>query len=471
MEMTPPKIVNVFVIIAITAIVLSVMYGIYSQYEASALRLIDPRSSNNTDENIVITTVYKGLNLPTAMAFLDKDDILVAERGGTIQRIINGKLEGQMLKVNVTRGGGIEGGGGLVGIATATNDTSGLKYVFVYYAEARQNSTSMISEETSHYDPIANRLYRYELVDDKLINPRLLLSLPALPGPTHNGGGMTIGPDRNIYLAVGDLEANIHTETQTLAENYANARRPDGRSGILYLDQNGNTVMGIIGDDHPLDKYYAYGIRNSFGLDFDPLTGKLWDTENGPTFGEEINLVEPGFNSGWKKVMGVWKPKVIPSGSQILGAVTLAPDELVNFEGRGRYSSPELTWRYTIAPTDMEFYNSDRLGEKYRHDLFVGDYFNGNIYHFDLLENRTGLRLSDGLEDKIVDGPREIQPHIFARGFGPVAAIEEGPDGHLYFLTFLGEEGTIFKMVSREELNPLNNIGNIITFIHGNIWR
>ncbi len=82
---------------------------------------------------------------------------------------------------------------------------------------------------------------------------------------------------------------------------------PAGRGGILRVTQNGSTVnRGILGSDDPLGKYYAYGIRNSFGIDFDPLTGKLWDTENGPFFGDEINLVEPGFNSGWLKVQGMW---------------------------------------------------------------------------------------------------------------------------------------------------------------------
>ena len=56
-----------------------------------------------------------------------------------------------------------------------------------------------------------------------------------------------------------------------------------------------------------MNLYYAYGLRNSFGMDFDPLTGNLWDTENGPEYGDEINLVEPGFNSGWNKVQGVWE--------------------------------------------------------------------------------------------------------------------------------------------------------------------
>ena len=61
------------------------------------------------------------------------------------------------------------------------------------------------------------------------------------------------------------------------------------------------------GERYPLDLYYAYGIRNGYGFDFDPVSGRLWDTENGPEFGDEINLVEPGFNSGWKTIQGIWQ--------------------------------------------------------------------------------------------------------------------------------------------------------------------
>ena len=55
---------------------------------------------------------------------------------------------------------------------------------------------------------------------------------------------------------------------------------------------------GILGDETPLNLYYAYGVRNSFGINFDPITGNLWHTENGPGEGDEINFVESGFNSG-----------------------------------------------------------------------------------------------------------------------------------------------------------------------------
>ncbi len=66
----------------------------------------------------------------------------------------------------------------------------------------------------------------------------------------------------------------------------------------------------------------------------------LWDTENGPDYGDEINLVEPGFNSGWQKVQGVWKPMYDPKrgGDLITGNKSMDPTDLVNFGGKGKYS-------------------------------------------------------------------------------------------------------------------------------------
>jgi glucose/arabinose dehydrogenase len=120
----------------------------------------------------------------------------------------------------------------------------------------------------------------------------------------HNGGKILIGPDQNVYLVVGDID-----NSRTQAQNEYNGRLPDGTSVIYRITQDGLVLQGVnpLGNTEPFNKYYAYGIRNSFGMDFDPVTGKLWDTENGPTSGDEINLVEPGFNSGWIKVWGIWK--------------------------------------------------------------------------------------------------------------------------------------------------------------------
>ena len=120
-------------------------------------------------------------------------------------------------------------------------------------------------------------------------------------------GQLSIGPDENIYVIIGNLVGPGLSDDveESLDQNIQDGKDPDGRGGILRVTQDGEVVdnEGILGDNHPLDKYYAYGIRNSFGIAFDPITGNLWDTENGGFF-DEINLVSAGFNSGWNKLSG-----------------------------------------------------------------------------------------------------------------------------------------------------------------------
>jgi glucose/arabinose dehydrogenase len=214
-----------------------------------------------------------------------------------------------------------------------------------------------------------------------------------------------------------------------------------------------NDLVGIIGHEDPLNKYYAYGIRNSFGLDFDPLTGILWDTENGPGFGDEINLVDPGFNSGWNKVAGVWEyqlkteEKLRDLGLNYYGGSVASeqPNNLVYFGGRGKYSPPEFTWNQTVGVTAIKFLNSDKLGKDYQNDIFVGDIHNGNLYHFDLSKDRKQLLLDGPLNDRIANNRDELQQAIMAHGFNGITDIEVGPDGYLYILSFAGN---IFRISS-----------------------
>ncbi|HXV89460.1 MAG TPA: PQQ-dependent sugar dehydrogenase, partial [Nitrososphaeraceae archaeon] len=222
-----------------------------------------------------------------------------------------------------------------------------------------------------------------------------------------------------------------------------NGSYPDGRSGILRVTQDGEVVgKGILGDSFPLNLYYAYGIRNSFGIDWDPITGNLWDSENGPHYGDEINLVELGFNSGWVGVQGIWKPNFDEKGE-----LSLNPQGLVDFDGKGKYSSPEFMWIPPVAPTAIKFLNSDKLGTQYRNDIFVGDANTGSIYNFDLDEERTGLQLHDSLEDKIANNFRELTDVTFANGFGRITDMEIGPDGYLYVLSAQDEGAMIHKII------------------------
>ena len=362
---------------------------------------------------------------PSNMVFIDQNDILVLDREeGKVYRILDYKMIPKpILDVNVAT----IGYRGMLGIDTMTTKDD-VTYVFLYYTEAVEKDGD---DEIDGKSPLGNRLYRYQLEDGKLINPKLLLDLPVKPGPRHTGGEVAVGPDNNVYLTVGDLDGTFKKPFETLAQNYKNVSALDGRSGILRVTPDGKSVgNGILGSKYPLNVYFAYGIRNSFGMDWDPLTGHLWDTENGPHYGDEINLVDPGFNSGWVKVQGQWTPNF-----ENMGKITHIPMGLVDFDGRGKYSEPEFMWVVPVAPTALKFFNSSKYGPQYKNDLFVADANTGRIYHFELNENRTGLHLPSLLADRIVYNMEEMKEITFAKGFGRITDMQLGPDGNLYILS------------------------------------
>jgi aldose sugar dehydrogenase len=446
----------------------------------------EPSQPIINDPNLRLELVSEGLQLPTQMAFLGPNDILVLEKDtGMVKRIVNSViLEEPILDVNVATA--FERG--LVGIAIAENGNDNdtvqrnSNVVYLYYTESVQDANDDCSDTSSCSDenaPLGNRLYRYELVDNKLVNPELLLDLPSSSGAVHNGGSIKIGPDNNIYLPIGE----VGYQAGQISNNDDDGPPPDGRGGILRVTQQGeavetqvngvdeeddennenddneneedSSISGILGDGDPLNKYYAYGIRNSFGIDFDPVTGKLWDTENGPGFGDEINLVEPGFNSGWSQVQGIseyqleTEEKLREIGENYYGGPVASeePDDLVDFDGKGEYSTPEFIWNQTAGVTSIKFLDSDKLGKEYQNDMFVGDINRGNLYHFDLSEDRNQLLLDAPLKDKIANNQDELHEVILGRGFNGITDIEVGPDGYLYVLSYAG---SIFRISSLE---------------------
>ncbi|MDQ5870424.1 MAG: PQQ-dependent sugar dehydrogenase [Thermoproteota archaeon] len=403
---------------------------------------VSPEGPAINDTHLTTQLIASGLKAPSAMTFIGQDDILVTEKNtGNVVRIVNGVISQQpLLHVEVAK----KDERGLLGIAISRNTETGKRYVFLYYTEAQRNDVQGVTP-----DPLGNRVYRYELVNDKLVNPKLLLDLPALPGPRHNAGKMAIGPDNNLYVSIGDVDASfLDIDTETKAQNNEDGPAPDGRAGILRITEDGKPVgNGILGNTPILNLYYAYGIKNSFGFDFDPVTGKMWDTENGPTFGDEINLVEPGFNSGWLKVQGIWKTDIDPAEKLERGEIATNESlDLVDFGGKGKYSPPEFTWSNTVAPTALRFFSSDKFGEKYNNNIFVGDIKYGNIYHFKLNKDRTGFIVNGSLADKVASGEDGTEQIEFAHGFGGIADLELGPDGYLYVLVFDNENGSIFKI-------------------------
>ena len=268
---------------------------------------------------------------------------------------------------------------------------------------------------------------------------------PAEPGPNHPGGKLMFGLDGYLYTVIGDLN------NDGMLQNFVDGPAPDASSVNLKV----NVSDGTGAEDNPfrnstqyssttqMEKYYAYGVRNSFGLAIDPVRGTLWDSENGDKDYDEINVVEPGFNSGWEKLMG----PISESDIDIT--------DLVSIPG-SHYSNPVLSFAPSLGLTDIEFLNSSMLGERYKNNIFVGDINHGNLYFFELNGTRNGFKfdpnIQPGLGDLIADGEEEIDEIVLGTGFRGITDIETGPDGFLYILTFDEEsdgDGKIYRISAK----------------------
>lgn len=377
------------------------------------------------DDMLALELVVEGLDLPTSMRFLDDGTILVLEKNnGQVRVVSDGKLLDEPA-IDVEVATAVEQG--LLGIAiwNGESDTS----VFLYLTENYEDKTRNVIYK-----------YIYDENEKTLENMTLVLELPGEPGPFHNGGKLATGPrDGYLYAVIGDVSSG-----GGILDNQIPGRPPNNKSVILRVDRDNGTPVednpfyNYTGSMEKLHQYYAYGIRNSFGMEFDPMTGKLWMTENGDNVYDEINIVEPGFNSGWHKIMG-----------PIIRTNMTIENDLIIFDG-AKYGDPIFSWYVPVGVTDIEFLNSTKLGEKYDDNVFVGDINNGNLYFFQVNGNRTGVtfhdpRLLDLVADPVKEGEdSELSSLILGDGFGRITDIESGPDGLLYIMTY--DDGKIYRL-------------------------
>ena len=373
--------------------------------------------------------VLDGLSSPTSIAFLDENNILLLEKEGSVRLISNGQLQPQpLLQLE-----GVESNNerGLLGIEVMDDK------VFLYVTESGAQVEGVPTE-----GDVRNRVYSYTWDGTSLTNPQLLVDLPAGPGTNHQGGKLKLGPDNQLYVIVGEMQR------EGQLQNFQNGPPPDDTGVILRVNPaDGSPSSGnpFSSDPaNPLSKYYAYGIRNGFGIEFDPVTGQLWDAENGEDVFDEINLVEPGFNSGWKQIMG-----------PIAANPGVSESSLVNFPG-SQYADPVFSWSESRGVTDIEFFNSTAFGPSYENGIFVGDITSGTLFYFEPNADRTGVALESDplLSDLIADSDEEISSVTFGTGFTGITDVETSPDGNMYILTFdRGAEGlgSLYRILSAGE--------------------
>ena len=336
----------------------------------------------------------------TTMTFVEDDILILQKSDGIVRLIQDGTLQDEpVLDVNVDSAGEK----GMLGITSVGSS------VYLYYTEANKDGG----------ESIGNRIYKYEWTGDSLINPELLKELPS--SISHNGGAMVVGLDDQVYAVIGD----------TLGYGLLQNKPLEWLEGDdLTLKDNG-VILQLEGEN----PYFAMGIRNSFGLAIDPVTGNLWATENGDDDFDEINLIPEKFNSGWIVIMG-------PATESELASLPGYEDYT--------YGDPKFSWEQSVAPTGLDFANFHET-DSYDNSLFVGDCNTGNLYKFELNENRDGFEFTSSfLQDNVVNKNESLDEIIVGSGFGCVTDIERGPDGFLYVVSL--SEGIIYRILPAEAI-------------------
>jgi glucose/arabinose dehydrogenase len=273
------------------------------------------------DANLTVSTVVSGLDQPTSMAFIGANDFFVLEKAtGKVQRIQNGVLQSTVLDLTVNSASER----GLLGIALHPSFALN-GYVYLFWSE------STTGGDTTNIDAsplLGNRVDRYIWNGTTLTFDRKLISLRALQqdsGQTsrgnHNGGVLRFGHDGKLYIIFGDngrrgLLQNITSGGPVPDDQFGGPEPDDAHMTgvILRLNDDGttpadnpffNASTSLSGEAAAnIKKIFAYGVRNSFGMAFDPLTGNLWTQENGDDSFDELNRVRPGFNGGWIQAIG-----------------------------------------------------------------------------------------------------------------------------------------------------------------------
>jgi glucose/arabinose dehydrogenase len=461
------------------------------------LALADHGGPHVHDPNLRVRTVVGGLTQPTTLAFIGPNDFLVNEKPtGRVMRVTNGTIVGPVLDLAVNSASER----GLLGM-TLHRDFPAEPYVYLYWTESLTGADTSV---TANVDLLANRVDRFAWDGATLTFDRNLIRLRAYQADAgqplrgnHDGGVLSTAPDGRIFILIGDVGRRGWMQNlpcgptptcpgPTVPDDQYGGPEPDDAhltGVILRLNPDGTTpsdnpfhaVGAAMGGEAGanIQKVYAYGVRNSFGMAIDPKSGALWHQENGDDTFSEINRTEPGMNSGWIQTQGpvsrVAEYKAIEV-NQFGGALQqirwpptniqdtpeAALDALFMLPG-AHYSAPELAWRYEVAPGGIGFVDGRGLGPQYDGDLFMGGAVpvleGGHLFHLNITGNRLKVGVDDPrLEDRVADNfakydITESESLLFGTNFGTVTDIETAPSGTLYVVSL--STGTIFEIHRR----------------------
>jgi glucose/arabinose dehydrogenase len=441
-----------------------------------------------------VRPVVSGLTTPTSIAFLGPNDFLIIEKNtGQVKRVSGGVVAGTVLDLAVN----FNSERGLLGIALHPAFPA-QPFVYLFWSES---TTGADSGSAAEVPLLGNRVDRFAwngsalTLDTNIVKLRAFQQDPDQPlRGNHDGGVIRFGPDGKLYIIIGDV--GRRGQMQNLPRGWANdlsvdddqfgGPEPDNAhltGAILRLNADGSTpgdnpffaagaaMGGEAGAN--VQKIFAYGIRNSFGMAFDPISGALWNQENGDDSFDEINRIAPGSNNGWIQVMGpvtrVAQFKEIETtfGGRNLQQVRWPPSNIADTPQQAlsrmfmlpgaRYNDPQFSWKWAAPPAGIGFLSSRALGPQFHGDLFVGAAtplsVGGYLFRFKLTGNRQKIAVDDPrLEDRVADNSAkhdltESESLLIGRDFGVLTDIQTAPSGTLYVVSI--SDGAVYEVFRR----------------------
>ncbi len=395
------------------------------------------------DENLLIQTVVAGLELPTSIVFLDDRTFLVGEKNtGRVRVVRDGTIVGTALDLPVAT----NDTHGLLGLTVAPDfDQNGR--VYIYYSRA-----------TADGEPwLENVVESYRLIDDELdvTSRQPIVQFARDTGQANascEGGKLAFGSDGMLYGTTGDLSRGDFENPRIEQNTDAGATAAIG--GIFRVTPTGDVPADNPFANHPnpmVRRWFAVGVRQSFGLDFDPITDELWISENGPEVYDEVSRVLPGYNSGWLLIMGPDERNATYERNDFL---TFDAQDLIPLTG-SRYEDPKVSFLQPIGATALVFIDSVRFPAYLRNQMLVGDTNFGNLYRLAPADTRDALDLPAAVADDLVaDSVAERNTLVFGTDWGITTDMKLGPDGFLYHVSLL--DGTIRRIRPRIQTADLN---------------
>jgi aldose sugar dehydrogenase len=327
-------------------------------------------NSPQSQTSFKVETVAGNLEVPWSIVWAPDGRMIFTERPGRVRVFQNGKLQTQPLFVvpDVDTGGET----GLMSVALHPEFQSNR---FVYLSYAYTTNGEFV------------RVVRYRETPNGFTDRKVILeNIPS--AQFHAGCRLRFGPDGKLYITTGDAtDRNLAQQLNSVAGK------------ILRLNDDGSIPSDnpFVGRSDARPEIFAYGSRNAQGIDFQPGTNLLFETEHGPSGfdgpggGDEVNIIDRGKNYGWPAIH--------------------------HRQTRAEMESPLLEYTPACAPASGMFYRGSQLPQ-----------FKGNFF-FGCLRGTKIIRV-------VLDGRRVVSEENLLEGkYGRIRDIAEGPDGFIYFST------------------------------------